>query len=420
MKFAVQTDRTLIRAAGSSRRYALARIVAPTAAPRIGRPPVNVAFVLDRSGSMQDERKFGLAREAVDSALKMLRPEDRYSVVVYDDRVETLAHLMSASPRGATLTRAMLSTVEPRGSTDLAAGWTRGCQELLTADGAPAVTRCLLLTDGLANHGITDRHHLARLAAEMRQRGVVTSTFGVGADFDERLLRDMSHAGGGNFWFIEGASQIPEILTTELGEALEVTVQSAVLTILTPNGSSARPLNRFRHDTARNRQECRIELGDLVSGQELDVAIQLSFPPGESGKAVMVEFRLTSATPGAAAGSAELSWTFASHRENDDQARNVEVDRAVALQFATRARAEATECNRDGDYQRARQILERTAQRIESYAGDDRELRELARALRVEVHVYADGAMSLMEIKKSFYVSEATAKGRDRSGRARR
>jgi Ca-activated chloride channel family protein len=248
----------------------------------------------------------------------------------------------------------------------------------------------------------------------------VTSTFGVGANFDEHLMRDLSQAGGGNAWFIEGASQIPEILTAELGEALEVTARSTVLTVTVPAGCSAAPLNRFEHAMDRRTGECRIQLGDLVSEQAMDVVVQLSFPPGEVGRQVEAEFGLASATEGLGPQTSRLTWHFASHRENDGQQRNVEVDRAVAQQYATRARADATEFNRDGDYERARQVLERTARRIESYAGGDAELRAIARSLRDETRVYAEVALSPMALKMSFYISEESSKGSDRSGRARR
>jgi hypothetical protein len=115
-----------------------------------------------------------------------------------------------------------------------------------------------------------------------------------------------------------------------------------------------------------------------------------------------------------------VTWTGASHEANDEQPRNVEVDRAVAAQFAAQARAEATEANREGDLERARRVLERTASRIESYAGNDRELLGLVQALRDEVRTYAEGRMSPMALKMSFYVAESTAKGRDSQGRARR
>ena len=160
---------------------------------------MNVGIVLDRSGSMGDERKFGLAREAVEQSLRMLRPEDRFALVVYDTEVDVLMPSTKATPEAKRRALDALREIGPRAGTDLAGGWLRGCEQRAEFPYDDQVSRCLLLMDGLANHGITDRDELARHAGELRQRGVSTSTFAVGADFDERLLRDMAHEGGGNF-----------------------------------------------------------------------------------------------------------------------------------------------------------------------------------------------------------------------------
>src|SRR6478752_4612672 len=99
--------------------------------------------------------------------------------------------------------------------------------------------RMSLRTDGLANHGVTEHGALVTTAAELRRRGVATSTFGVGADFDERLLRDIAHEGGGNFYFVESPAQIPDLVTSELGEALEIVARGAALHVELPAGADA-------------------------------------------------------------------------------------------------------------------------------------------------------------------------------------
>src|SRR5687767_4776048 len=98
MTLSITTDRHLIRAAARSNRYVLMKFTAPTATRSEVRKSVNVAFVLDRSGSMSDESKFHLARHAVQEALRMLRPDDRFSIVVYDDRVDVIARSTHATP----------------------------------------------------------------------------------------------------------------------------------------------------------------------------------------------------------------------------------------------------------------------------------------------------------------------------------
>lgn len=156
-----------------------------------------------------------------------------------------------------------------------------GCDEVARFVDSETVSRVLLLTDGLANHGITNREELARHASELRQRGVSTSTFGVGADFDERLLRNMAHGGGGNFYFLENALQIPDLMTSELGEALEVVMSRAVVEIEIPRGGDAEVLHRFRSSIGDNM--LRVELGDVVSAQEVEVLVRVNFPCGEEG-----------------------------------------------------------------------------------------------------------------------------------------
>lgn len=420
MALHLQTDRLLIRAQAESTRYLLARVTAPVATRREERSPVNIAIVLDRSGSMAGERKFALAREAVEQSLRLLRPEDRFSLVVYDTEIDVLAGSTRATPEATRQALRSLGEIEPRGGTNLGAGWLTGCEQVAEFLEDDRVSRCLLLTDGLANHGITDRSALARHALELRRRGVATSTFGVGADFDERLLRDMAHEGGGNFYFIEGASQIPGMLTGELGEALEITLRRAALVVRPAGREHVETLNRFHTRRGDAAGDARIELGDLVSGQELEVVLAVRFPRGDAGSSSELRVELHSSGELLAEHAAGCRWTYASHSENDRQPRNREVDRAVAALYAARARAEATEANRVGDFDRARQVLERTARRIGQYAGNDATLNELARGLRDAVPDYAEVLMSPMALKASFYAAESAVRGRDEYGRARR
>ncbi len=413
-------DRSLIRAGAHSTRYFTATLVAPTAERREQPLPVNVALVLDRSGSMSDARKFELAREAVESALGMLRKTDRFSLVVYDDHIDVLARSTLATDTARRNALRALAEIQPRGSTDLGAGWLTGCEQVAEHLDRSGVNRCLLLTDGLANHGITDPGQLAMHARELRVRGVVTSTFGVGADFDERLLRDMAHEGGGTFTFIEGAAQIPEAVTAELGEAAEVTVREASIRVDAPEGVRVEVLNRFRSSTDPATGSLVVVIGDLVSNQEITAALSATFPTGEIGEQVGIRFSALEQDHNVLGAGGKLTWTFATHSENDAQARERAVDRAVASVFASRARAEATEANRRGDLATAKRVLIGTARRIKGYAANDGELRQLAQSLEAAVSEYSVAEMSPYALKASLYAHENALKSRTPSGRATR
>ena len=89
MTLKVQTDRTLVREEVRSVRYVLLSFTAPEAVGAAAREPVNVSFVIDRSGSM-GRSKIRLAREAILQALRLLKSTDRFSVVSYDNEIDVV------------------------------------------------------------------------------------------------------------------------------------------------------------------------------------------------------------------------------------------------------------------------------------------------------------------------------------------
>lgn len=378
MTLSVRTDRRYVRAIHRSTRYLLATVTAPSTTADRPRRSVNLAFVLDRSGSMAGD-KIRLARAAVEDAIGRLHADDRFSVVAYDDRVDVVVPgvIATASARSAAIER--IRAIEARDSTDLAGGWLRGCEQVAAELRPDGVNRCLLLTDGLANVGMTDPDELRHHAGELRARGVSTTTFGVGRDFDEVLLAGMAESGAGHFYFIAEGSSIPDYMTSEVGEALAITAREVTLNVSAPPGVEIEALTAF--PTSLRDGRIRIALGDMSADQQVEVVLRLRFPYGESGRAVRAVFAASDRDGVLAGGTLGVTWEHADDPTNDRQARDVEVDRAVARVFAARAVREAATFNRRGDYEGARNVIARTARRIRAYAGVDAEMAETLVAL---------------------------------------
>lgn len=416
----VRQDRRLIRPNAHSKRFMLVRVEAPRATAERVRPPVNLAIVLDRSGSMSGA-KLQVAKTAVEEAIGRLQPDDRFSVVVYDDVVDVVcaSTLASAEARRGAIER--LRAVEARGSTNLAEGWLRGCEQVAGHLAETGVNRCLLLTDGLANVGITAPEALATHARELRARGVSTSTFGVGNDFDERLLQELADAGGGHFYYIADAPQIRDAITSEVGETLETVARDVALEITARDDIRIDAISPYRLTASGNRTF--VSLGDLVSEQVVEIVLRLSFPYGDIGRETGAIVALTDRDgvfERTMAGHQEpirLAWTYADDRANDIQGRDREVDRAVARLFAARARQEALGRNRDGDFVGAQHILDATRARILGYAGDDPVIRELIDTLAEEEVVYA-APMAEPARKQAHFASANALRSRDILGRS--
>jgi len=420
MQMSLRTDRALLRATARSTRYLLVSLTAPTTAPRDGRTPIHVGIVLDRSGSMDGEHKFALAQQAVASSLRMLRPDDRFTLVAYDDSVDMIMPSTLATPEATRVALQRLQTISPRGGTDLYAGWMSGAAQMLEHLVRDGVSRVLLLTDGLANTGVVESPALVSAAGDLRRRGIATSTFGVGLDFDERVLRDIAHEGGGQSYYMDTPAQITDLLTSELGEALEVVRRGMLLHIGLPPGVECKLLNRYRSTHAHGDDELIVDVGDVTSGQELSLVVRLCFPEDRAGAQTNVRVSTGGAVRVSTDVEQQLSWHYADHEANNAQPRDVVVDREVATLYAARARAEATEANRHGDMRHARAVLEATARRIRTYANGDPVLDGLYRGLLADVEMYAERCMSAQERKQSFYVAESVGRNRDIEGKARR
>ncbi len=417
--FTARTDRQLVRAGARSTRYVLLHATAPKQRTRKApkRPPVNVAFVLDRSGSMGGS-KLALAKYAVERALTGLTAKDRFAVVTYDDRIETVVSSCLATPANKTKALLRLQDIDARGSTHLHGGWTAGADALKQHATADGVNRCLLLTDGLANVGLTDPAQLAAFAADLRASGIGTSTFGVGQDFDETLLTSIADAGGGHFYFIERPEQIPDFMTSELGELLDTVAREVTIEIKHALELEVEPFSPVAAAAGVPGIE-RLLIGDLVVGQQVEVVLRVRFPDMPEGVATAAFFTIADRDGVLKADGCTLAWTHASHADNDAQPRDRDVDRAVARIHAARARTEAVRLNRLGEFGAARHALRGVAGRIEDYAGSDTELRQMAAGLRDEEATFA-APMPELARKRAHFSSANLQRSRDPQGQARR
>jgi Ca-activated chloride channel family protein len=412
----IQTDRALVPAHVPSIRYLHVVITAPAAPVRTGevRPPVAAAVVLDRSGSMAGT-KIAMAGTAVQQAIRLLKPSDELAVICYDDRVDTVLPRASASDEAKGLALRRLAEIDARGSTDLCGGWLRGAGELREA--AAPVRRVLLLTDGLANHGETNPDVLAATAADLRAQGITTSTFGVGADFDEQLLGRMATAGGGHFYFIEQPRQIPDLLASELGETLEITARAAVFEVTCPPGVHAGLVNDLPvHEGAG---VLRVPLGDLVAGQEvaLAVAVSIGQVPADDGS-VALSCRISDRDGRLFPQPMTVEFQVADVATDAAQPVNLEVLTAVAEQLVGRARAAALRLNREGRFDDAQQVLRDAARTVLALAPGHPPIVRLADALRQEMPELAM-QLDALSLKRRHYAAYEVAMSRV-EGKARR
>ncbi len=294
-------------------------------------------------------------------------------------------------------------------------------QELET--GAPAsdgdvVRRILLLSDGLANVGETDPTALAQHATALRAKGITTSTFGLGADFDETLMSNLSASGGGHFYFIEKPVQISDFFLSEIGEALEVVARDARVVIAGAPGIEISCLNQFPVERTEGG-DVSIRLGDLTSEQEVTTIIGVRCTAGAIGDTVGISVRLTDRECALFGEPMPIEWRVTDAIADDAQPIGTEVLIEVAKLLADGARTRALEANRRGVYDRAAEILRAEAAAIRALAPGNSELDAIADELFGERELFQE-AMTANDIKGRHFASMNAMYSRSPQGRARK
>ena len=270
----LSTSQKYLPANGAATIYLMLKIIQPKITLDTNRLPLNISFVLDRSGSMQGP-KLGYTKQAVQFALRNLDSTDRVSLVTFDNQVEL--PIPSTTAENKDQLAQLVETIYTRGSTNLSGGLLEGVNQVKSAYRQELVNRVILLTDGLANEGLTDPARLKELVTGVYAKGIGLSTLGVGSDFDEDLLVALAEAGGGNFYFIETPDAIPPIFAEELSGLLSVTGQNPTLKLTPAPGVRLSAVLGYEPTFADG---ALIKLPDIYNGDSKTVLVELQVTTG--------------------------------------------------------------------------------------------------------------------------------------------
>src|SRR5882672_11124080 len=184
-----------------------------TATDRQQLRPVNLALVIDKSGSMADADKISRVKSALLALVSRLRDTDTLSIIVFDTEAQVLLPARSLTDRGYI--RQLIRDIAPGGSTNIHAGLMQGYSEVRKNYREGATNRVVLLTDGIANRGETDPNKIARDSRRFNDQGIDLSTIGVGLDLNKDLLRELAKSGRGLFHFVADAEDIEKVFIKE-------------------------------------------------------------------------------------------------------------------------------------------------------------------------------------------------------------
>lgn len=279
VRLRVDVDRTVLPAETPGRAVIKIALHGMRLPHRHLRPPVNLALVIDRSGSMGGD-KISKAREAALEAVRRLGPDDIVALIAYDSRVETLVPAQRVGD-GRRLESA-IHRLAAGGNTALHGGVIRGAAEIRrNLEDRRYVNRVILLSDGLANVGPHSPEELGRLGASLQKEGISVTTIGLGLGFNEDLMTRLAQRSDGNTYFVEDSADLPRIFAAELGDVLNVIARGVVIEIEFP--SWVRPLRFVGREGVIRGQQAGLTINQLYGGQERFALIEVEVSPGAPG-----------------------------------------------------------------------------------------------------------------------------------------
>jgi Ca-activated chloride channel family protein len=362
----IETDRAVVPADKPETAIVKVTLAADRVASR-ERPPVNLALVLDRSGSMGGD-KIARAREAALDAIRRLDARDTVSVVIYDHEVETLVPAQSA--RNIEWIEGRIAQIAARGNTALFAGLSQGASELRKHLDTGRINRAILLSDGLANTGPSSPDEVGRLGAALMKEAIAVTTIGVGIDYNEDLMTRVSGNSDGNSYFVEKSDDLPAIFTKELGDMLSVVASRVRLTVRFRSGAT--PIECIGRDGRIDGSTVTVDLNQLYGGQEKYLLVRVELAPGRDGESRLLadaEVSFEEATRRRSA-QATASGRIRFSRDTSEVAKsvNVPVSREYTLNRNAQDLERAMRLADEGKKEEAARVMRESAGRLEAAA----------------------------------------------------
>jgi Ca-activated chloride channel homolog len=357
----------VMKAGEKQRNYLRVAINGCKPEPRADRTPVNVAFVIDRSGSMNGMR-IAQAREAAIMAINRLDGNDIASVVIFDDKVDLLVPAQKVSDR--KLFTDAVRQIGVRGSTAIYAGVTTGANEVRKNKDPRRLNRVVLLSDGLANVGPKHPAEFAQLGRDLLAEGISVSTVGLGTDYNEDLMLQLAKAGDGNHSFAAVPDDLIKIFNKEFDDVLGSCAQTVSIDIdLQPGVRAVRAISR---DGKIDGNHAKFQMNQIYQSTEHYVLIEVEFDgkPASAVERVIGRVRVAFTVPQTGAKQSidtAIRGRFSASADEVTASLDQRVQESVVEQ-STRERAQAAvELLRQGKRNEARKLFSDNVSEIQMY-----------------------------------------------------
>ena len=386
----------------------IVEVTAPAAEP-IDRPPLDLAIVIDRSGSMSGA-PLEQVKSAVIGLLRHLGPDDRLAVVAFGSDVEVVLPLDRHDSREAAK---RIAEIQVDGMTNMSGGWLEGLRLIAASGRERAVRRVITLTDGHANEGVTDPERLAEMIRGGRGRNVTSSFIGFDDGFDEALLATLADAGGGDDYWCDGPDKAADVFLAEFG-ALSSVVAQNLCVVVTP--SAAVTDLGLINDIPVEISEANVitaNLGDTYGAEVRSLALRFHLQPGlGEGDVEIASIQISWAAVGDVPALHTSTVSAVVRIDQNPEAPDPDADPTVVEEVlvleSAKAQREAADAADAGDFERASTLFTDSAQKLARSGRNSVQAAQLNR----RASMIQEGDWNERERKRNFSQSRSASRKR--------
>ena len=244
------------------------------------RVPINLAIVIDKSGSMSGQR-IEKAREAAILAVNMLNENDTLSIVAYDSEARVIVPATKVDNK-LRIIGLINENIYAEGGTALFAGLSKGIKQVENQLTKDKVNRIILLSDGQANIGPSSVDELSQLAIIAAKKNIAITTLGIGSDYNELLMSSIASYSDGNHVFVNNSADLENVFVHEFTDLMSAIAQDVVITIQLKNG--VKPVRLLGRDGVIKGNEITVKMNQLFSNQEKYVLLEVIPDKGKVGQ----------------------------------------------------------------------------------------------------------------------------------------
>lgn len=347
------------------------------------RTPLNLVLILDRSGSMESENKLTFAKKAVISVLNLLHDDDVVHLVAYDTDVSVVFENARASTR--QFLYPLVEEIDTAGSTNMSGGIVVGANLLEKYEYDGYSRRMFLFSDGQANVGMKTRAELTNLVTGYYTKGIITDSFGIGADFDSEIMKGIADAGGSRFYFLSSPDLIEVVVSKALVCVFGVCASKARLIVRGKNGAIVTKI--WGHEdlvTGAN-------LGDLHANNTRSILCEFTTSGTENTEVVTLAYELRYNQPNDLNGELTVIKNVLSIKFVEDESLVVDIDPRVKIMYATQTVAamdrNIAQLVKDGHRKEALDLVDQQINLLKEVEKLDAEKKTISLLLQLAEHM---------------------------------